>query len=135
MFLAAEIKGADTSEATCARSSTASTPPSCITSACATYKTFKRVAYSDVEKQVLRLERTPFGRLLTEQTDDDHPDDDQPDDEHKVSAAAIGRMRFNMGLLLVRCPVTFARVGLAPWPAKSAFADMGHNHQRLWTPH
>ena len=67
-------------------------------------KTFKRVAYSDVEKQVLRLERTPFGRLLTEQTDDDHPDDDHPDDEHKVSADAIGAMRFNMGLLLASIP-------------------------------
>ena len=67
-------------------------------------KTFKRVAYSDVEKQVLRLERTPFGRLLTEQTDDDQHDDDHPDDEHKVSAAAIGRMRFNMGLLLASIP-------------------------------
>ena len=66
-------------------------------------KTFKRVAYTDVEEQVLRLERTPFSRLLTEQTDDD-PDDDDPDGEPKVSAAAIGLMRFNMGLLLASIP-------------------------------
>ena len=66
-------------------------------------KTFKRVTYTDVEEQVLRLERTPFSRLLTEQTDDD-PGDDDPDGEPKVSAAAIGLMRFNMGLLLASIP-------------------------------
>ena len=55
------------------------------------------------KKQVLRLERTPFGRLFAEQTDDD-PDDDHPDGEHKVSAAAIGLMRFNMGMLLASIP-------------------------------
>lgn len=83
-------------------------------------KTFKPVAYTDVEVQVLRLERTPFGRLLTDQRPHEHDDspagehndeepdrehdEDDPDSEYKVSADAIGRMRFNMGLLLASIP-------------------------------
>ena len=66
-------------------------------------KTFEPVAYTDVEEQVLRLERTPFGRLLTERDPYEH-DDDHPDREHGVSAAAVGQMRFNMGLLLASIP-------------------------------
>ena len=65
-------------------------------------KTFKPVTYSVVVKQVLRLERTPFGRLLTDQGTREH--DDDPDDESKVSADAIGLTRFCAEMLLASIP-------------------------------
>ena len=65
-------------------------------------KTFKPVAYSVVVRQVLRLERTPFGRLLTGQGTHEH--DDDPDDESKVGADAIGLTRFCAEVLLASIP-------------------------------
>ena len=57
-------------------------------------ETFEPVAYGVVVKQVLRWERAPFSRLLT----------DQGSHEHGASADAIGLMRLEMGLLLASIP-------------------------------
>lgn len=69
-------------------------------------KAFKPVAYSDVVKQVLRLERAPFCCLFADRGRHEHDDtdDDDTDGEHPVSADVIGRLRFNMGLLLASIP-------------------------------
>ena len=73
-------------------------------------QTFKPVAYTDVVKQVLRWERAPFGCLFADQGSHEHDDDpdsddgEDPDEKSKVSADVIGRMRFNMGLLLASIP-------------------------------
>ena len=89
-------------------------------------KTFEPAAYTDVDEQVLRLERTPFGRLLTERGPHEH-DDDHPDREHGVSAAAVGLMRFNMGLLLASIP----KRALAKIAAASLDATAFPTHARV----
>ena len=86
-------------------------------------KTFEPVAYTDVVVQVLRLERTPFGRLFAGLDQRDHDDAD----EHDVSEAAIGLMRFNMGLLLASIP----KRALAKIAAASLDATAFPTHARV----
>ena len=68
-------------------------------------KTFKPVSYSEVEDQVLRLERAPFGLLFPgpeQHTNEDDADDDADDDA--LSASKVGLIRFNTGVLLASVP-------------------------------
>ena len=68
-------------------------------------KAFKPVTYSEVEDQVLRLERAPFGLLFPgpeQHTNEGDADDDSDDDA--LSAAKVGLIRFNTGVLLATVP-------------------------------
>ena len=68
-------------------------------------KTFKPISYSEVEDQVLRLERAPFGLLFPgpeQHTNEGDADDDSDDDA--LSASKVGLIRFNTGVLLASVP-------------------------------
>ena len=70
-------------------------------------KTFKPIAHTEVEEQVLLLERAPFGHLFCgpgPRTRDGADRGADGDADDAVSEAAIGLIRFNMGVLLASIP-------------------------------
>ena len=99
MFLAAEIKGRYLRSDLCAVINGLDATILYHLGLCDN-KTFKPVTYSEIEDQVLRLERAPFGLLFP--GPEPHTHDDAADDA--VSAATVGLIRFNMGVLLASVP-------------------------------
>ena len=102
MFLAAEIKGRYYRSDLCAIVNGLHSTIMYHLGLCDN-KTFEPTTYSEIEDQVLRLEQAPFGFLFPRPDPHPHENDDAYADS-AVSAAKVGLIRFNMGVLLASVP-------------------------------